>query len=105
MANPVLPPDVTGEEAEIHSTNSGRPFVRTDDAAFADLPGYPWEPNYVTVDGMRIHYVEAGNPQGEVVLLLHGQPDWAYLYRSMIPVLADAGFRVIAPRPHWFRPL
>jgi len=92
-----LPPDVTGDEAEIHWTATGRPFVRTDDTAFVDLPGFDWEPNYVTVDGMRMHYVDAGEPDGQVVLLLHGQPDWAYLYRHMIPVLADAGMRVIAP--------
>ncbi|MEM8747982.1 MAG: haloalkane dehalogenase [Actinomycetota bacterium] len=92
-----LPPDVTGAEAEIHWTSAGRPFVRTDDAAFADLPDYPWEPSYAEVDGMRMHYVGAGDPNGEVVLLLHGQPDWSYLYRRMIPVLADAGLLVIAP--------
>lgn len=94
---PVLPPDVDGAEAPIQWTSSGRPFVRTDDAAFADLPDFPWAPNYAEVDGMRMHYVEAGDPNGEVVLLLHGQPDWSYLYRKMIPVLADAGLRVIAP--------
>jgi len=92
-----LPPDVTGTEAEIRWTASGRPYLRTDDAEFSDLPGFPWEPNYVEVDGMRMHYVDAGDPDGEVVLLLHGQPDWSYLYRRMIPVLADAGLRVVAP--------
>jgi len=92
-----LPPDVSGEEAKIHWTATGRPFVRTDDAAFASLPGFDWEPQYVQVDGMRMHYVDAGDPDGQVVLLLHGQPDWSYLYRHMIPVLVDAGMRVIAP--------
>ena len=92
-----LPPDVTGTADEIHWTPSGRPFARTDDSAFSDLPGYPWEPNYAEVDGMRMHYVEAGNPEGETILLLHGQPDWSYLYRRMIPILADAGLRVVAP--------
>jgi len=96
-ATPNLPPDVTGDEAEIQWTTSGRPFVRTDDAAFADLPDYGWEPRYAEVDGMRMHYVEAGDPEGEIVLLLHGQPDWSYLYRRMIPTLAEAGMRVIAP--------
>lgn len=94
---PNLTPDLTGTEAEIHRTASGRPYVRTDDAEFDDLPDFPWEPNYAEVDGMRMHYVEAGDPDGEVVLLLHGQPDWAYLYRRMIPTLAEAGLRVIAP--------
>ena len=95
--HPVLPPDVSADDAEIHWTDAGRPFVRTPDDCFEGLPDYPWEPNYAEVDGMRMHYVDAGDPDGEVVLLLHGQPDWSYLYRKMIPVLADAGFRVIAP--------
>jgi haloalkane dehalogenase len=94
---PNLTPDLTGTEAEIRWTASGRPYVRTDDAEFDDLPDFPWAPNYAEVDGMRMHYVEAGDPDGEVVLLLHGQPDWAYLYRRMIPTLAEAGLRVIAP--------
>jgi len=94
---PTLPPDVTAADAEIRWTDSGRPFVRTPDERFDGLPDYPWEPQYVDVDGMRMHYVEAGDPDGEVVLCLHGQPDWSYLYRRMIPILAEAGLRVIAP--------
>jgi len=92
-----LPPDVSAADAEILWTEGGRPFVRTPDDAFTDVPDYPWAANYVEVDGMRMHYVDAGDPDGEVVLLLHGQPDWSYLYRKMIPVLAAAGLRVIAP--------
>ena len=94
---PDLPPDVSADDADILWTDAGRPFVRTPDECFADLPDYPWEPRYAEVDGMRMHYVEAGDPNGEVVLLLHGQPDWSYLYRSMIPLLAASGNRVIAP--------
>lgn len=94
---PTLPPDVSADDAEILWTDAGRPYVRTPDDAFGDLPDFPWAPNYAEVDGMRMHYVEAGDPDGEVVLLLHGQPDWSYLYRRMIPVLAAAGLRVIAP--------
>ncbi len=94
---PDLPPDVRADEAEILWTDGGRPFVRTPDERFADLPDFPWAPNHAEVDGMRMHYVEAGDPDGEVVLCLHGQPTWSYLYRKMIPVLADAGLRVIAP--------
>lgn len=93
----VLPPDVSPDEADILWTAAGRPFVRTPDQCFADLPDYPWAPNYADVDGMRMHYVDAGDPDGEIVLLLHGQPDWSYLYRRMIPVLAAAGLRVLAP--------
>lgn len=96
-AEPVLPPDVDPSEVEIRWTDSGRPFVRTADDCFDGLVDWPWEPRYVEVDGMRMHYVEAGDPDGEVVLCLHGQPDWSYLYRHMIPVLAEARLRVIAP--------
>lgn len=99
MAHPTpdLPPDVADDDAEILWTEAGRPFVRTPDECFADLPDYPWEPRYAEVDGMRMHYVDAGDRDGEVVLCLHGQPTWSFLYRRMIPVLAGAGLRVIAP--------
>ncbi|MCR9279742.1 MAG: haloalkane dehalogenase [Pseudomonadaceae bacterium] len=75
-------------------------FLRTPDSAFAELPGYPFEPNYVAIpsgDGsdLRMHYVDEG--EGETVLCLHGQPSWSYLYRKMIPLLTQAGYRVIAP--------
>jgi len=71
--------------------------VRTPDSQFENLPDYPFEPNYVDVQGYRIHYVDEGPKEGEVVLLMHGQPSWSYLYRHMIPLLANAGYRVIAP--------
>jgi haloalkane dehalogenase len=67
---------------------------RTPEAAFADLPGYAYEPHYVEFDGMRMHYLDEGS--GDPVLLLHGEPTWSYLYRRMIPILASR-FRVIAP--------
>ncbi len=67
---------------------------RTPEERFADLPGYVFEPDYLEQDGLRMHYVDEG--AGEPVLLLHGEPTWAYLYRKMIPPLASAG-RVIAP--------
>jgi haloalkane dehalogenase len=68
-------------------------ILRTPDERFADLPGFPFEPHYTTVDGFRIHYVDEG--QGEVILCLHGEPSWSYLYRKMIPPLA-AEHRVVA---------
>ncbi len=76
--------------------------VRTPDECFDDLPGYDFEPNYADIpdeDGgeLRVHYVDFGLRSGEVVLLMHGEPSWSYLYRTMIPVLAEAGYRVIAP--------
>ena len=71
--------------------------IRTPDEAFENLPDYPFEPNYVDSLGYRIHYVDEGPRDGPVVLLMHGQPTWSYLYRHMIVILAKAGFRVIAP--------
>ena len=71
-------------------------FVRTPDACFEGLPDWPYEPHYVEIDGLRQAYVDEGPRDGEIVLLLHGQPSWSYLYRKMIPVLVDAGYRVVA---------
>ncbi len=71
--------------------------LRTPDERFDNLPGYDFEANYVDVDGLRMHYVDEGPRDGAVVLLLHGEPSWSYLYRHMIPPLAKAGLRVIAP--------
>lgn len=72
-------------------------FVRTPDDSFADLPDYPFTPNFVDVGGLRMHYVEQGQENDKTIFLLHGQPSWSYLYRKMIPLFADAGYRVIAP--------
>jgi haloalkane dehalogenase len=76
--------------------------LRTPDERFAGLPGYPFEPHYVQVESdgiasVRMHYVDAGPEDGPVVVLVHGQPTWSYLYRKVIGVLADAGLRAIAP--------
>ncbi len=71
--------------------------LRTPDSRFLNLPGYDFEPNYVDVNGLRMHYVDEGPRDAHPVLLLHGEPSWSYLYRHMIPPLADAGLRVIAP--------
>jgi|GEM_PF-116105 len=81
---------------EILTTDDGVDFVRTPDACFENLPEWPYEARYEVIDGLRQAYAEAGPSDGPVVLLLHGQPSWSYLYRKMIPVLADAGYRVIA---------
>ena len=80
----------------LHTTD-GREFVRTPDEQFENLPDFPYQPNYAEVDGLRMHYIDEGPKDGEVVLLLHGQPDWSYLYRKMIPVITAAGYRAIAP--------
>jgi haloalkane dehalogenase len=79
--------------------------VRTPEDRFADLPGYPFEPHYTEVargDGsgatLRMHHLDEGPSDAhETVLLLHGEPSWSYLYRTMIPVLTAAGHRCIAP--------
>jgi len=70
-------------------------LLRTPDERFLDLPGYPFAPHYVDVGGPRMHYVDEGD--GPVVLLLHGEPSWSYLYRKMIPPIVAAGFRAVAP--------
>ena len=72
-------------------------FVRTPDDRFTDLVDFPYEPSYVEVDGLRMAYVDEGPADGPVMLLLHGEPTWSYLYRRMIPPLAEAGYRCIAP--------
>jgi haloalkane dehalogenase len=76
--------------------------VRTPDERFAGLVDYPFEPNYVSVtaqglDALRMHYVDTGPRDGPVVLLVHGQPTWSYLYRKVMAVLAQRGFRTLAP--------
>jgi haloalkane dehalogenase len=71
--------------------------LRTPDDRFEGLPEWPYEPRYVDVDGLRIHYVDEGPRDGETVLLLHGEPSWSYLYRKMLPVLTAAGLRAVAP--------
>src|SRR5262245_49052342 len=72
--------------------------LRTPDERFAHLPSFPYEPSYVDVgDGLRMAYVEDGPADGEPVLLLHGEPSWSFLYRTMMPILAAAGLRATAP--------
>lgn len=76
--------------------------LRTPDERFASLPDFPFEPHYAEVpdgDGgtLRMHYLDEGPADGAVVLLMHGEPSWCYLYRTMIPVLTAAGLRCIAP--------
>ena len=71
--------------------------VRTPDSRFENIPDFPFEPNYVEIDGMRVHYVDEGAKDASPVLLLHGEPSWSYLYRHMIPPIAAAGLRAIAP--------
>lgn len=69
-------------------------ILRTPDERFHDLPDYPFAPHYATIGEARMHYVDEGH--GRPILCLHGEPTWSFLYRKMIPILAQAG-RVIAP--------
>ena len=71
--------------------------LRTPDERFATLPGYGFEPHYIEVDGLRMHYIDEGPRDAAPVLLLHGEPSWSYLYRKMIPIISAAGQRAIAP--------
>ena len=71
--------------------------LRTPDSRFLNLPGYDFDSHYVEIHGLRMHYLDEGPADGPVVLLLHGEPSWSYLYRKMIAPIADAGCRVIAP--------
>lgn len=68
---------------------------RTPDHRFEGLPGFPYEPSYIEVGGLRLHYVDQG--EGPPIVCFHGEPDWAYLYRKMIPVFVEAGHRAICP--------
>ncbi len=74
--------------------------LRTPEDCFdATTARYPWPPRYVEVgDGLRMAYVDVGPADAqETILLLHGEPMWGYLYRTMIPILQDAGYRVVVP--------
>lgn len=77
--------------------------LRTPDAAFADLADYPFAPNYREIrdpasgTALRIHYIDEGPRDAPVVLMMHGEPTWSYLYRHMIGPVVAAGYRVIAP--------
>jgi haloalkane dehalogenase len=68
---------------------------RTPEERFADLPGFPYEPHYAEVDGLRLHHLDEGS--GPTVLCFHGEPTWSYLYRNMLDALVPAGQRVVCP--------
>jgi haloalkane dehalogenase len=76
--------------------------LRTPDDRFGDLPDFDFEPHYLSVHDrglgeLRMHYVAEGDPDAGTVLILHGEPAWSFMFRRTIPVLADAGLRVIVP--------
>jgi hypothetical protein len=97
MDSPDLPDCVTRDvDVTIYKTEHGVRYVRTPEARFKNLPEYSFNPHYALIDGLRMHYVDEGPRGGKVVLMLHGQPTWSYLYRKMIPSLVNAGYRAIA---------
>ena len=70
---------------------------RTPEERFRDLPGFDFAPNYVDVDGLRMHCLDEGPATGRPIVCFHGEPSWSYLYRKMIGPFVDAGHRVIVP--------
>jgi haloalkane dehalogenase len=73
------------------------PFVRTPDARFRDLPDFAFAPHYLDWRGLRVHHLDEGPRAAPVMLLLHGEPSWSYLYRRIVPRLVAAGYRCVAP--------
>ncbi|GBE64194.1 haloalkane dehalogenase [Mycobacterium sp. MFM001] len=76
--------------------------LRTPDERFADIPEFPYTPRYYDIsddDGgtLRMAWVQDGPDDADPVLMLHGEPSWSFLYRKMIPVLTEAGRRVVCP--------
>ena len=71
--------------------------LRTPDERFANLPGYPFEPHYLHVDGVRMHYVDEGLRNRQPVLLLHGEPSWSYPYRKMFRYSVPPGSAPLHP--------
>lgn len=73
-------------------------IIKTPESRFENLKDFPFAPHFFEVEkGLEMHYVDEGKSDGPVVLLLHGEPTWSYLYRKMIPIFVEKGFRVIAP--------
>ncbi|GLQ19214.1 haloalkane dehalogenase [Algimonas porphyrae] len=73
-------------------------ILRTPDERFENLPDYAFQPHYAELkSGLRLHYIDEGPRDARPVVMMHGEPSWSYLYRHMIPPVADGGYRVIAP--------
>ncbi len=77
-------------------------FLTTPDECFAPINDYPYAANYIAVDdtqggSLNLHYIDEGPKDGEVILMLHGEPSWSYLYRKMVSPMVAKGYRVIAP--------
>jgi haloalkane dehalogenase len=82
--------------------NPENPLLRTPDQRFTALTDFPFEPHYIEINdpdlgALRVHYLDEGPRDGEVIILLHGQATWSYSFRKMIPLFTSAGYRIIAP--------
>ena len=93
-----LPKEVFWDNSvKIHKTKKGIEYVKTPEECFSNLSGYNFNENYFDINGLKMHYIDAGPSDGKILLLLHGQPVWSYLYRTMIHELVAKGYRCIAP--------
>jgi pimeloyl-ACP methyl ester carboxylesterase len=93
-----LPKEVFWDNSvKIHKTKKGIEYVKTPQECFSNLSGYNFNENYFVINGLKMHYIDAGPSDGKILLLLHGQPVWSYLYRTMIHELVAKGYRCIAP--------
>lgn len=95
--------DTLYAQRKLFDAGPGAGVLRTPEERFLNLPGFPFAPHYAELanpyaDGtLRMHYVDEGPADAPVVLMLHGEPTWSYLYRKLIPVFVQAGFRAVAP--------
>ena len=83
--------------------------LRTPDDRFVDLPGYPFQPNYVEIDDqdggrLRVHYLDEGPPEADPILCMHGEPSWSYLYREDDPTAGGGRSSGDRSRPRGLRP-
>jgi haloalkane dehalogenase len=69
--------------------------IRTPDELLDGLPGFPWQPQYRQVDGLRLAHVDEGD--GPPVVMWHGEPTWSFLWRKVAPPVLEAGYRVVLP--------
>jgi len=74
-----------------------RRILRTPESYFEDLKDYPFQPHFIKIDNLQIHYIDEGPVDNDPVLLLHGVPAWSYLYRHLITIIAKTGTRVVVP--------
>ena len=72
-------------------------ILRTPQERFSNLPDFPYEPRFTELGRLRVAHIDEGKRDAPVVLLMHGEPSWSFLYRKMIPILVSAGYRAIAP--------